>query len=60
MPKSKVTTKEQAQILLSEGTVKKVIGFQNPTYIVESHGHTYRIENSFSNKPKITQVDSKK
>lgn len=52
---SKLTAKEQAQILINEGTIKKVIGYTNPTYIVESHGHTYQIDNAFT-KPKIKQL----
>ena len=53
----KLTTKEKAQILINDGIVKKVIGYQNPTYVVESHGHTYKIENAFSKSPKITKID---
>ena len=52
---TKLSTKEQANILISEGTIKEIIGYQNPTYIVESHGHTYQIENVFT-KPKIKQL----
>lgn len=53
--KTKLTDKDKAQILINEGTVKKVIGFTNPSYIVESHGHTYQIDNAFTH-PKIKQL----
>ena len=52
---SKLTDREKAQILINEGTVKKIMGYTNPTYIVESHGHTYQIDNVFT-KPKIKQL----
>ena len=56
---AKRTSAEIAQTLINEGTIIKVFGYTNPTYIVESHGHTYTIENAFSKKPKITQHKEK-
>ena len=53
---TKLSAKEQANILISEGTIKEIIGYKSPSYIVESHGHTYRIDDAFSRKPKITQI----
>lgn len=54
---SKRTVKEIAESILKDGEIiKSITTFSGVTYVVKAFGHTYRIENAYGAKPKITQL----
>lgn len=59
MARRKITAREMAGYLIRDGKIVKEYRSRNESHvIVESHGHTYLIDDPYGSRTRITQLDS--